>query len=53
MADRLDGKLTCILAGDWNMNESDWSGLGWLMLEAAIALALLLALVWWTVRGKK
>jgi hypothetical protein len=35
------------------MNESEMSGLGLLILEAAIALALLLGIVWWTMRGKK
>lgn len=32
------------------MNENDMAGLGWLVLEAGVALGLLLAIVWWTTR---
>lgn len=33
-----------------SMNESDWAGFGWLLLQAAVALGLLLGIVWWTWR---
>lgn len=32
------------------MNDTEMAGLAWLIFEAAVALGLLLGIVWWTTR---